>query len=214
MRKELVLIKDIVSEKKYKILCLLSGLAYWIVFAFSSGIFFYYPFDVFSIVGSSLIPNPLFYFNFSDFKSFYYSGIIWYPNGHFEIVLAIGPFVFSLILSILFSLNIVTIVYGFKFFRMRRGSGLSGLLGLIPALFSSGCCSIPIGFSIMGSFISLAGIRPILYIFYAYPEYVNGAFSLLMFVTLFYMLRRIINVSCNFQQPEVYPPTKKSGMRP
>lgn len=171
---------------------------YWLVFAFSSGILVYYWEDVSSLVKASNIPNPLFYLNFSNLESFYYSGIVWYPSGHLEIVLAFGPLIFSVILSLLFSLNIGTIVYSFKFVRRstgKRSTGFSSLLGLIPALFSAGCCSVPVGFLIIGSFVPLVGLRPILYFFYAYPALINTFFSFLLVVTLYYALRRMAKLS-------------------
>lgn len=182
---------SVLSKGIYKIIAIFSGLVYWVIYEFSSGMLFYYPVDVFAYLKQSPVPNPLIYLDTSSFKNFYLSGLIWYPNGHFEIVLAIGPLVFSVILSLLFSFNIAVMIYSFKFIKFNRKTGISGILGLIPAVFSGGCCSIPVGFSILGAFIPLATLRPLLYFSFAYTEYINTFFALLLLFSLYYLLSKI-----------------------
>lgn len=191
---KLAVLRHVLSFRRCRVAGLLAGIVYWFVFAFSSGILFYYQEDISLLVRNSSLPNPLFYLDLSNFMNFYYSGIIWYPSGHLEIILDFGPALFSIVLSLLFSFNFAAIVYCIKFVRKREG--LSGLIGLIPAFFSGGCCSIPVGFSIIGSFFPLAGLGSYLYFFNTYPEFVNVSFSLLMLVTLYYTLGRLAKLSC------------------
>ncbi len=89
--------------------------------------------------------KPTFFNYFSGPLGLYNSGIIWYPNGHLQANLVYGPFIFSLVLATLFSLNMVLVVFSLRFSRFSRRTGPVGLLALVPALFSGGCCSVPIG---------------------------------------------------------------------
>ena len=88
---------------KYKIVALVSALAYWLLYAYSSGMFqYYYSIDITPYLKEDGLPNPQF-FSPSNLASLYYSGVIWYPTPHLELVFFLGQTFFSIRLSVLFS---------------------------------------------------------------------------------------------------------------
>jgi hypothetical protein len=182
------LLRTILHSRRFKVLAVGSWLGYWLLYAFSGGTFFYYSFDLTSLLRTSSVPNPYYINDFSSFFGFYNSGMVWYPNGHLQVNLLYGPFIFSLVLATLFSLNIVLTVFSIPFAHFTRGPGPMGLLALVPALFSGGCCSVPLGLSLIGIFAPTVGLTTLVY---DYPYLINLAFVILMFLSLVYVGRRL-----------------------
>ncbi len=168
---------------KFKAFAVAGWLGYWLLYAFSGGMFFYYSSDITPLLQTSQVPNPYF-LNFG----FYNSGMVWYPNGHLQVNLLYGPFIFSLILSTLFSLNLVLTLFSMRFAHFSRRAGPAGFLALIPALFSGGCCSVPLGLSLIGIFAPTVGLTTLVY---QYPYVINLAFVSVMLFSLVYVARRL-----------------------
>ncbi len=138
---------------KYRMFGVACASAYWLLYAYSGGILFYYPFDVIAYLRHIGVANPSFSFDFSSFNAFYNSGVVWYPTQHIGLVLFIGPTAFSIALSVLFGLNMVLFAYSLRSkFRIEK-RGLLGMAGIIPALFTGGCCVAPIATLLLGSVI-------------------------------------------------------------
>lgn len=176
------------SSKKNKFILLISLVSYWLLYAFSSGMIFYYPEDVSELLVRSGASSFYSYISLRSILDIYFSGVVWFPNGHIQLNILLGPLIFSIILSLLFSLQIVVSIFLFRNspHRLRLGSGSTGLLGLVPALFSGGCCSVPIGVILLGGLSSSMGLLTLIY---DYPYVTNSLFSILTFVALAYMLR-------------------------
>ncbi len=186
------LLKVMLGSRKFKAFAVAGWVGYWLLYAFSGGMFFYYSSDLTPLLKTSPVPNPYFLKSFSSFLGFYNSGMIWYPNGHLQVNLLYGPFIFSIILSTLFSLNIVLTVFSIRFTHISRGAGHVGVLALIPALFSGGCCSVPFGLALIGIFAPTVGLTTLVY---DYPYLVNLAFVILMFLSLVYVGRRLVRIT-------------------
>jgi hypothetical protein len=182
------LLRMILRSRRFKVLAVGSWLGYWLLYAVSGGMLFYYSTDITPLLKTSPVPNPSFINDFSGLFGFYNSGMVWYPNGHLQVNLLYGPTVFSIILSSLFSLNIALSVFGVRFARIRRGPGSVGVLALIPALFSGGCCSVPLGLSFVGIFAPTVGLATLVY---DYPIVTNLAFVTVMILSLGYVGRRL-----------------------
>ncbi len=186
------LLRVILGSGKFKVSAVAGWLGYWLLYAFSGGMFFYYSSDITALLKASSVSNPYFLNYFSSFYRFYNSGMIWYPNGHLQVNLLYGPLIFSLILSTLFSLNVVMMVFSVRFTHIGRGAGPVGILALIPALFSGGCCSVPFGLALIGMFAPTAGLTTLVY---NYPYLTNITFVILMFLSLILVSRRLVRVT-------------------
>lgn len=179
---------------KFSAVALVSLVGYWLLYATSSGMVFYYEDDVTPLLEDSPVPNPYFYLNFHRFVDFYNSGMIWFPNGHLQLNLLFGPTVFSVALSTLFALNMVLLAYSLSVGRLGKRVGTGGFLGMLPALFSGGCCSIPFGVLFISTFITpstaLAGFA------FTYAFLTNIVVATVMLAALLYISRKIRAVSC------------------
>ncbi len=182
------LLRVMLSSRKFKVLAVVGWLGYWLLYAFSGGMFFYYPnFDLTPYIKG--LPNPEFVSNGP-----YFSGFLWWPNGHLQVNLLYGPFIFSLILSTLFSLNLVLTLFSIRFAHFSKGAGPAGILALIPALFTGGCCSVPFGLSLIGILAPTVGLTTLVY---EYPHVINLAFVFVMLFSLVYVARRVVRITTN-----------------
>jgi hypothetical protein len=182
----------ILHSRKFKAVALVSGLGYWLLYAFSGGMIFYYQTDITPLLVASPAPNPYFLNDFSSFFGFYNSGMIWYPNGYLQVNLLYGPLIFSAILSTLFSLNTALTLFSLRFAHFQRRVGPAGFLALVPALFSGGCCSVPFGLALVGLFAPTVGLTTLVY---DYPYLINLAFLILMVASLIFVGRRLARIS-------------------
>ncbi len=169
-------------------MALLSAIAYWLLYGYSAGLFFYYSFDVTQYMREEGIPNPSFGLDLSGLSGFYNSGLIWYPSGHLALILFIGPVIFSIVLSVLFALSIVLISYNIRLqCRIRKSGGLVGFLGIIPAIFKGGCCSVPLATLLLGSVVPSTVL---LNIEFGNPLLLNFLTVLLMVSAVIYTARK------------------------
>jgi hypothetical protein len=175
---------------KYKLFALGADIAYWLLYAYSSGIFLYYSPDITPYLNRDGLPNPQF-LPPSNLAGLYDSGVIWYPTGHLELILFLGPTFFSVLLSILFSLSIILLIYSLRFGRFSKrashGSFL-GLFGMIPAIFSGGCCAVPVATLLFGSILPSS----LLFNFeFEDPLLLNLVIVILMLSSILYTAKRI-----------------------
>ncbi len=182
------LLKLVLRQSKFKGIILVSFVAYWILYALSSGMFFYYKVDITPLLKTSPVPNPYFIVSFRSFTGLYNSGMIWFPNGHLQINLLYGPTIFSVLLAGLFGLNMLLLSYSFHLGGLSKGQGTSGLLGMVPALFSGGCCSVPFGLVLIGTMVPTAALSTFAY---TYPVLTNIFFAVLMLLSIVYTSRKI-----------------------
>jgi hypothetical protein len=173
---------------KYGLTLLIAGVAYWILYAFSAGIIFYYSFDLAPLLRESQVSNPYFITESGSLTGLYNSGMIWYPTNHLQVNLLYGPTFFSIVLSLLFGLNVLLFVYGIGSKQSVSGLGLNGVAGIVPALFSGGCCAVPFGTVLLASFIPSAALSSFVY---GYVIVTNSLFSALMLFALLYGARRL-----------------------
>ena len=195
------LLKQILRQStKFKMAALLSALVYWLVYAYSSGMFQYYSFDMTPYLKEDGLPNPQF-FPPGNLAGLYSSGIIWYPTSHLELVFFFGQTFFSILLSSLFSVSILLLVYSFGFKGLgKKQQGFVGLFGMIPAIFSGGCCAVPIATLLLGSIVPstvLANIE------FGDPLLLNLLIVILMLSSIYYTARKIIKTanSCEVYKP-------------
>ncbi len=182
------MLREILRLPKYKFVLLTSAAIYWLLYAISSGMLMYYALDLAQLLRTSQVPNPYYFVEWGSFLNLYYSGIVWFPTGHLQLNLLFGPTFFSILLSGLFSLNILLVVNNLRIKRM----GMSGLVGMIPALFSGGCCSVPLGISLFGSLLPSAAL---LSLSYNYVYLTNAPVAALMYISLAYTSKKA--VCCN-----------------
>jgi len=183
----LSIIRLAARQWKYKAVMVAAGAGYWVLYAISGGMFFYYSFDLGPILKADNIPNPYFLLYTRGIADFYDSGMIWYPTNHLQVNLLFGPVFFSIVLSVLFGLNMLLLAFGFRYRRSKSGRGLGGIMGVIPALFSQGCCSVPFATVLFSSFIPAT----LLYTVYEFVIPMNIIFASLMLLALVYGARRL-----------------------
>jgi len=183
------------EQWKNRLVLFAAGIGYWVLYAFSAGMFFYYSFDLAPLLKASPVPNPYFVLESRSLTDLYNSGMIWYPTNHLQVNLLLGPSFFSIILSILFGLNMLLLVFGFRFRGPRSSVGLNGAFSMIPALFSGGCCAVPLGTVLFSSFVPPAALSTFVY---GYVIPTNTLFAILMLLALFYSARRLR--SCCYAQ--------------
>jgi hypothetical protein len=177
------------SSVRYKIVTVLSAIGYWLLYGYSAGMYSYYSFDVTSYIREEGIPNPLFGLDLSSLSGFYNSGLIWYPTGHIALIFFMGPMIFSIALSVLFGLSVILIVYNVSLkSRIRKSGGLAGFLAIIPAIFTGGCCSVPVATLLLGSVVPSAVL---VNIEFDNPFLLNFLTALVMFSAIIYTGQKI-----------------------
>lgn len=181
---------------KLRAVALASLVGYWLLYAVSSGMIFYYAADLTPILQTSPVRNPYFYLNFREFIDFYNSGMIWFPNGHLQLNLLFGPTTFSIILSALFALNMVLSSYSLSSERLGKKHGMGGFLGMVPALFTGGCCSIPIGILLIGAIVPSTALTALSTFIFTYAFLTNVLVGSLMLISLTYNYRKVARASC------------------
>jgi len=172
---------------------LLVGGIYWFLYALSSGLIFYYRADVTPLLISSKVPNPYTITRSGSFTDLYQSGVIWYPSGHLQLNFLVGPTFFSLLLSSLFALDVTLLIYSLRLRGMEERTGFAGFLAIIPAVFSGGCCSIPLGLYLIGSLLPSAALFPLIY---DYSFFTNSLVAILVYISLGYTANRISLCAC------------------
>jgi hypothetical protein len=185
------IVRHIIRQSvKYKVLALVTGLAYWLLYAYSSGIFQYYSVDITPYLNADGLPNPQFLAP-GSLAGLYNSGVIWYPTGHLELILFLGPTFFSFLLSILFSSSMILLIYSLRFrrFSKRTSQGsFFGLFGMLPAIFSGGCCAVPVATLLFGSIVPSS----ILFNFeFDDPLLLNLVIVILMLTSILYTAKKI-----------------------
>lgn len=149
----LSLIRQILSQSvKYKLVVLVGTVAYLVVYGYSSGAIFYTSFDVTPYLKQTGLSNPYF-ISFRNLSGLYYSGMVWFPTSHSQLSFLVGPTFSSIILSVLFGLSILLLIYSLRFRVFKRRQGFVGLIGMLPALFGGGCCAVPIATLLLGSIV-------------------------------------------------------------
>jgi len=66
-----------------------------------------------------------------------------------------------------------------------------GILAIIPAIFSGGCCSIPIGAVLFGALIPSGVLYNLVW---GYPFITNLIVALLMVVSIVYTKRKLLRI--------------------
>lgn len=186
-------LKVILQSGRYRAILSATGLAYWLLYGFSFGMLQYYSRDLTELLKTSPVPNPFLYTDFRTLTGLYNSGIIWFPNGHFEMVFLLGPSIFSVLLSILFGLNITLLSQSWRIGGLKMKRGVTGFLGIIPALFSGGCCTIPLGTVLLASILPSTTLNTFAF---NYAFSTNFLVGLLMLASIIYTKSKITNCQC------------------
>lgn len=186
------LLRQIMSRStKYKALAFLSAVGYWLVYGYSTGIYFYYTFDATQYLSASGTTNPYFIppVSLGDLAAVYDSGLVWFPTSHLQLNLLLGPTFFSILLAVLFSTSILLLTFSIRLTGVnRKQQGLAGLFGVIPAIFSGGCCAVPIATLVLGSIVPstvLANIE------FGDPLLLNLLIVILMLSSIYYTAWKI-----------------------
>lgn len=190
------LLRQIFSQSaKYKVVGILSVVGYWLLYGYSTGIYFYYSFDVTQYVRESGMTNPYFIFpgSLGNLNALYDSGVVWFPTSHLQLNFLLGQTFFSILLSILFNLSILLMIYCFHFKGTnKKRQGFAGLFGMIPALFSGGCCAVPVATLLLGSIVPSTVL---VNIEFGDPLLLNLLIVILMFSSIYYTGRKIIKTA-------------------
>jgi hypothetical protein len=188
-----LLLRQILARSaKYKATALLSAFGYWLLYGYSTGMYFYYSFDVTQYLKASGTTNPYFIppVSLNDLAAVYNSGVVWFPTSHLQLNFMLGPTFFSILLSVLFSMSILLLIYSFRFKGMnRKQQGLAGFFGVIPALFSGGCCAVPVATLLLGSIVPSAVLANIEF---GDPLLLNLLIVILILSSIYYTARKII----------------------
>jgi len=174
---------------KYKGVTFVGGLAFWLLYAISSGIIRYYSWNLAKYYNT----NPVYFTNFSSLKGVYDSMIIWFPGDHFVVVLSVGIVLFSILLSLLFSLSILMISHSLRTGLPGRKPGLIGFLGLVPAMLTGGCCALPLGI-VLSLYVAPAAF--LFNLAYDHSFFTNATITGLMLVSVFYTGRKTSREAC------------------
>lgn len=170
------------KEIKTVLLSLIISISYWIIFAFSSGMFEYYPVSLYDVLEIGVGTNPVFVLHTGDIYSIMeYSGLYWYPTYHFGITFPIFPFLISVLLTFavyFLAMDLITI------FKLRVKSKKTFLI-LAPtvasSVFSTGaCCSLPIAYFILALFLSATTSFAVYLIFAEYSYLMDAIVISLM----------------------------------
>jgi|GEM_PF-5644678 hypothetical protein len=84
----------------------LLGIIYWLLFAYSHTMIVYYSQNVYPLLHATGEPNPVVFINTGSILAFYFSGMEWFPTGHFMFMLLIGDTSFSIIITVLLLFNV------------------------------------------------------------------------------------------------------------
>lgn len=186
------LLRQILSQSiKYKIVALLSAVGYWLAYGYSTGMYFYYSFNITQGLQASGMTNPYFIPPF-NLAGLYDMGFVWFPTSNLQLDFLLGPTFFSIFLSILFSSSVILLIYSFRFQGLNKKSqGVMGLFGMIPAIFSGGCCAVPIATILLGSIVPSSIL---LNIEFGDPLLLNLLIVLLILFSIFYTAKKISKV--------------------
>lgn len=177
------LLSFILQRRRFKVVLIASSLVFWGLYASSAGMVRYYASDLTQYLRASEVPNPYLYLDFSSLSGALISTIVWYPNGHLQLVFPIITTFFSILLAILFGLNMTLAAHGFRTSRSCMGTCSTGLVSMVASLFVGGCCATPFGILLIGPLVSSPFL---LYLAYDYPILINIAVALLQFVSIRY----------------------------
>jgi len=195
-----VLAGILLHSATYRAILILTAACYWLLYSFSSGIIQYPP---------SMI-NPVLFFHNPYFAAgdFYSSGLIWLPVKNLQINLLAGPTLISVLLSILFGLNIVLGSYILRARAANRKLGLAGVVGLAPTLFSSGiaCCSAPFGALVLSALVPSASAAVVSLSFNSgYGLVIDAVTAAAMVLSFLYTASRIPNNDYSPRSPHDSP---------
>ena len=135
---------------------LIISISYWVIFAFSSGLFEFYSVSLYAVLSEGVGRIPVFALHTGNIYSLMaYSGLYWFPTYHFGISFPIFPFLISVLLTYSVYLLVIDLITIFKL----RKKGKKSLLVFIPtvasSLFSTGaCCTLPIAYFVLALFLS------------------------------------------------------------
>jgi hypothetical protein len=168
-----------------------TALGYWLLTAFSEGIIQFYAkaFNLAAALGN--LPNPEPVTN----EGWYYLGVIWFPNDHFQVTLLAGPVFFSILLSILFGLSMSLLSFLFASRCAGARFGLAGFLGFIPSFFSSAapCCAAPLGTLFLSTVAPSAAL--VAFSFTYEPE-TKAIIAILMLLSIVYISKKTSGLAC------------------
>lgn len=175
-------VSTVMRSRRFSLIFAVTAFGYWLLTAFSEGIIQFYSkaFNLAAVLGN--LPNPEPVTNYG----WYYLGVIWFPNDHFQVTLLAGPVFFSVLLSVLFGLSMSLLTYLFVSRYRSAGIGLTGFLGFIPSFFSSAapCCAAPLGTLLLSTVAPSAAL--VAFSFTYEPE-TKAVIALFMFLSIAYI---------------------------
>jgi len=186
----LPIFKLIFPTWKMRFLAAFAGIGYWLVYFLSGGWLFYSQIDFSKIMAEYHIPSVRFIPPSGGLFGLYNAGFAWNITGHLELNLIYGPLLFSVLLAVMFSISVNLMVVGLRASRFKK-AGSMGILAIIPAIFSGGCCSIPIGAVLFGALIPSGVLYNLVW---GYPFITNLIVALLMVVSIVYTKRKLLRI--------------------
>lgn len=193
-------IRAALRTRKGKVIFLASFAGYWLLYALSTGIIAYFGYNALSQLISAGGTNPevanfLAYWEYP--ANVYETGILWFVTPHVMLSLTLGPVFFSIILSLLFATNMLMLSL-IHSRNLSGRTGLAGLAGVIPAIFSGSCCYAPFGLTVivLVLHLSLKQSVPLYALSYTYQILDNIAITLLIVFSLIYTYRKLGEKSC------------------
>jgi len=161
---------------------LVSGIVYWLIFAFSSGILQYYNNPLIWLFTEGVGSKPVLVFytvNVHDFLL--YSGLYWFPNEHFGISLLILPTFVACLLAVVFGFIVADVMTVYSLKRKRAVLTFT----LLPSIATTGaCCSVPFMFILVALVSQQAALG-----LYAILREISYPLDLILAVVLIYIHR-------------------------
>jgi hypothetical protein len=118
-----------------------AGLAYWILFAFSSGIFVFYSHPLTWLFSDGVGSRPVLFLYANNIHNFLeYSGIYWFPDEHLGVSILLLPTLVSIAMTVLFCVILGDILL----LHSLQGKKAVLTTAIVPAVVTTGiCCSLP-----------------------------------------------------------------------
>lgn len=189
-------LRDIFTQRFYRVVAIIGGLGYALLYAVASGMVIYYPESIAPRMYDAGLPLPYLSFLFVGPPDWRNPSIIWFPSGNFELVLYLGPLISTVALSSLAGINITLLVHRLRVKSIAKNQmRYRGFLAFVPTLLAGNTCgcSVTIGSLLFGAIIPSALLFTIQY---TYGWSISMVIGLFMLISVVYSSRRLSGSCC------------------
>lgn len=177
---------------------------YFIFFLYSSGVISYYTVSLKVALGA-FGTRPDVFWQPGTARGFFISGIYWAPTYHFYLQLSLGPVAIAIFMTYVFYTVVkhqVTGTTSWKTGHVHVSHDKSGQItipstALASILTAGGCCSVPVGLSVLSFVLPVSSFISVSSLVYLYSYPIDVTFGSV--ILIFYLLK-------NVQSQTPYPP--------